>query len=140
MPPERYYVWHPPDCDTFAWFLCDTQLLHGQKAIARFREENRARWVAHRLNRQAMEAGGGSVPLDVTKLFGEAAKAIAAARRLISKNYLPASTGSAAHLATLGGLESLLKILSRVLREDLKSETERTTPRSEDDDAEIEEQ
>lgn len=143
--PQRYYVWHPPDCDTFAWFICDTQLSHGQKAIARFREENLARWVARRLNHEAMEAGGGSVPHAVTKLFAEAAEGIAVARRLIAKNYLPPPAGSVAHTPTLRGLEWLLKILARVMQEDLKTQwmeplksvIDHVLPQSEEEDEDV---
>jgi hypothetical protein len=142
--PQRYYVWHPPDCDTFPWFVCDTQRPPRQKTIARFRDENSARRMAHRFNREAVEAeaGGGSVPSEVMKLFAEAATAIGAARRLIAKNYLSPSTGSIAHTPTLRGLESLLKILARVMQEDLKTQwmeplksvTDPVLPQSEEED------
>ena len=138
MPPQRYHVWHPANCDTFPWFVADSHSREGRKTIARFQDENLAQKVARRLNVEAATVGDGSIPQEVTRLLGDAAASIGAARRMITKNYLPARIGSLAHPTTLSGLESVLKILARVMREDLKAAVVRP-PKStvdEDDDEE----
>jgi len=126
MESQRYTVWHPAGVNTLPWFIADGNSPRGHRAIARFRDEVLAHKVARRLNREVSAAGAWSVPDEATKLLTEAAAAIGAARRLIRRTYNPPRIGSVAHAMTLSGVESVLKILARVLREDLKSQTLRT--------------